>query len=113
MTVVDHTEPPLFGTAEHPTELLDSVASHWLPARQDDRAVIEAAIDASLREVGEVHIALVRERLTRVVQPHMLGAVISAWATRHGEHIGWRRNGDTESGNGAKPARVWRKRVAS
>lgn len=94
--------------SHHPTALLEAVADHWLPARQDDRQVIEAAIARSLAEVGEVHIALVRDRLARPVEPHMLGAVISAWATRHGECIDVRPNGDTKSGNGAKLARVWR-----
>lgn len=102
----------LFGTDAHPTQLLDAVASDWLPSREDDRSAIEAAIEASLRDHGEVHIALVRARLTREVAPHMLGAVLSAWAVRHGEPVGWRPNGDTKSGNGAKPSRVWIRRTA-
>lgn len=105
-----YTEPALLDESLHPTDLLDSVAGHWLPARQDDRAVIEAAIERSLAEVGEVHISHVRARLSRPVTPHMLGAVISAWATRHGECIGVEPNGDTKSGNGAKLAKVWRLR---
>lgn len=100
-------EPDLFESA-HPTALLDAVAGHWLPSRQDDRAHIEAAIQASLRQHGVVHISYVREHITRDVEPHMLGAVISGWAVRHGEPVGWAPNGDTKSGNGAKPARVWR-----
>lgn len=108
----------LFGTDLHPTELLEAIAADPLPSRQDDRALIEAAIAASLRSHGVVHISHVREHLARIagtreVAHWMLGSVISAWAVRYGEPIGWEPNGDRKSGNGAKPARVWRERVAS
>lgn len=94
----------------HPTALLDAVASDWLPTRQDDRAHIEAAIAACAAEHdGLVHVAWVREHLSRDVAPHMLGAVMHAWAKTSGaRHVDWAPNGDTRSGNGAKPSKVWR-----
>lgn len=111
-----YTEPALLDESLHPTDLLDAVAADPLPSRQDDRGLIEAAIAASLAEHGVVHISHVREALARIaggreVAHFMLGAVISGWAVQHGEHVGWMPNGDTKSGNGAKPARVWRLRT--
>ena len=78
-----------------------------LPSRQDDAAHIRAAIDKALEVHGVVHVSLVRPFITRDVAPHLIGAVLSGWATQHGRFVGYRRNGDTRSGNGNKPAPVW------
>lgn len=87
---------------------LAAIADHDpLPSRIDDAAHIRHAIARSLAVHGEVHISLVRRYITRDVAPHLIGAVINGWSKRHGQFTGWRPNGDTKSGNGAKPAPVW------
>lgn len=94
----------------HPTALLDAVAADPLPSRQDDRAHILAAIRAAITEHGGLlHASWVREHITRDVAPHMVGAVMSGYVARtRAEWTGEYLPNGGPSGNGAKPARVWR-----
>lgn len=94
----------------HPGVLLDAIAADPLPSRQTDRQHIEAAVNAAAAaHNGIVHISTVRPLLTRNVWQPMLGSVISAMA-RAGrlEWTGDYLPNGGPSGNGAKPARVWR-----
>lgn len=94
----------------HPGALLDDLANEPLPSRRDDRLVIDQAIaDALADNDGLLHIAAVRQHLARDVAPHMLGAVMSATVS-HGDFVwtGEYAPNSGPSGNGAKPAKVWR-----
>lgn len=103
-----YTEPTLLDESLHPTDLLDAVAADPLPSRQDDRAHIEAAIrECARRNGGLVTIAWVRPLITRDVWPPMVGAVMSSMRSQM-EWTGQYAQNGGGSGNGAKPARVWR-----
>lgn len=90
---------------------IDAVARDWRPWRVEDRAVVLAAVDAAAAaNDGEVHIADVRERLARDVDPHTVGAVICA-LVRQRVLVGtgvFRPNGGVKSRNATKPAEVRR-----
>ncbi len=92
----------------HPTVLLHAISDDPLPARQTDREHITAAIyAAATANDGYVHIAQVREHITRNVWPPMIGAVMSGMRHKMRWTGAYAPNGGP-SGNGAKPARIWK-----
>lgn len=94
----------------HPGEFLDDLAASQRINRMIDRAHIETAILSALEEHdGLLTIAWVRQHITRNVTPHMVGAVMSATVTHGGfEWTGQYAPNGGPSGNGAKPAKIWR-----
>lgn len=92
-------------------DVLDAVASDWRPSRVEARRAIREAIHRAAQDNrGLVHIAQVRPHLPEWIDPHQVGALLSA-LTRKGYLIPtgrYRPNGDPKSGNAAKPAEVRR-----
>ena len=90
---------------------IDAVAADWRPWRVDDRRVVLAAVEQVAAECdGLVHIADVRERLAREVDPHTIGAVICALVRQRVlvDTGATRPNGGHRSRNRTKPAAVRR-----
>lgn len=89
-------------------ETLAAVASDWRPSRREARRLIRRAIArCAALHGGKVHISWFREELPAWIDPHQIGATISA--LHHTGHLAsageWLPNGGG-SGNGAKPALV-------
>lgn len=103
MTPVAYVEPDLFDT-------LDAVHRDWRPTRVEARRILREAIHRCAdAHAGRVHIAWFRADLPQWIDPHQIGAAVAAWAARG--HLHWTGeylpNGGP-SGNGGKPAKVYR-----
>lgn len=97
----------------HPDALLDAIANDPLPARQSDREHITAAIyAAAAANDGYVHIAEVRAHITRNVWPPMIGSTMNAMRSQMRWTGAYAPNGGP-SGNGSKPAKVWKLKSAA
>lgn len=97
----------------HPTALLDAITNDPLPARQTDREHITAAIyAAAAANNGLVHIAQVRDHITRQVWPPMIGSTMNAMRHKMRWTGAYAPNGGP-SGNGSKPAKVWKLKEAT
>jgi hypothetical protein len=92
-----------------PPDEIDAVAADWRPSRvADRRAIFDAIAECAVANSRYVHIADVREHLTRDVDPHQLGTQITA-LRRSGYlvQVGWRPNGNRKTRNASRPAPLY------
>ena len=80
------------------------------PSHRTDRQIILDAIETvAARSGGDVDPNELRAEVTGLVQPNVIGATISGLArSGHLEVIGWTTTTNSTTGNGGKPARVYR-----
>lgn len=91
-------------------DVIDAVATDWLPSRVDDRAALRQALRDAAAVHTDLHIGIIRLYLRRDVEPHQIGAFMTAMVRRgvlvwDGGHAA---NGNTRTRNAQRPVKTYR-----